>query len=70
MFAFFGEVVGFFEAIGNYLENIFESLFMAVSVMMTSTSFIVGLASYVPAILGASIIIFVVIFTLKLLAGR
>ena len=70
MFAFFSEVSGFFEAIGNVLENIFESLFLAVSVMMTSTTFIVSLASYVPAILSASIIIFVVIYTVKLLAGR
>lgn len=70
MFAFFGEVSGFFEAIGNFLENVFESLFTAVSIMMTSTTFITMLSSYVPAILSASIIIFIVVYTVKLLAGR
>lgn len=70
MFAFFGEVAGFFEAIGNILQNILESLFMAVSVMLSSTAFISSLTSYVPAILSASILIFVVIYTVKLLVGR
>lgn len=70
MFAFFGEIAGFFEAAWNYFTNFVESLVLAVSMMASASGFATMLVQYVPSILGASITIFIVIYTIKLLTGR
>lgn len=70
MFAFFGEVLGFFEAAWNYFINFVESLITALVMVTSSTSFVMSIIQYVPAILGSSIAIFIVIYTVKFLIGR
>lgn len=70
MFAFFSEVTGFFEAAWNFFINFVESLITAITVMVTSTTFLTNMISYVPSILGASITVFLVVYSIKLLTGR
>lgn len=65
MFDFFDKILGFFEAIGQFIENFFNSLIMAVTFMMSSVGFSIQLVSFVPAIIGSAIVIFIAIYVIR-----
>lgn len=65
MFEFFDKVLGFFEAIGQFLENFFNSLIMAITFMLSSVGFSLQLVAFVPAIIGSAIVIFIAIYVIR-----
>lgn len=65
MFEFFDKVLGFFEAIGQFIENFFNSLIMAITFMLSSVGFSLQLVAFVPAIIGSAIVIFIAIYVIR-----
>lgn len=67
MFEFFDGILGFFETIGQFIQNLIGSLIMAVTFMTNSVNFSLALIQYVPAIIGSAIVIFLAIFIIRFL---
>lgn len=67
MFDFFESILGFFETVGQFIENLIGSLIMAVIFMTKSVTFALALIQYVPAIIGSAIVIFLAIYIIRFL---
>lgn len=70
MFDFFSQVIGFIEVAWQYFMNLISSLIMAVGFLATSISFPLAIVSYMPAIIGTAIVVFMAIFVIRFLIGR
>lgn len=70
MFDFFSKILGFVEVVFDYFVNLIESLFMAVYFTGTAVGFTTYLVSFMPAIIGSAIVVFLAIYLIRFLIGR
>lgn len=70
VFEWLNSISGFFETIWQFLQNLINSLLTGIGILTATTGFPIAILRFVPAIIGASISIVVVIGVLKFLLGR
>lgn len=68
---FFSQVVGFLEVLFQFVVNLVEGLLLAINVLFNSSSFVLFVgAVYMPAIIGASVMIVVAVSVVKFIIAR
>ena len=70
LFDFFDKIVGFFEQIFEMIVNLIEALITALTVAMNASSIGLTLVKFLPATLGAAVVVVTAISVVKLIAGR
>ena len=70
MFDFFEKVLGFFDTIFNFFINLIESYLMAINVVAESIRLPIFLSGFLPAFLGAALLIVISLSVIKLIVGR
>lgn len=70
MFAFFDDILGFFNVIFSAIVHFFQSLFYLFQLIMTATNIQTTLLPLLPSIIGLSLGVVLAIGVVKLLVGR
>ena len=70
MFDFFAKILGFVESFFEFFLNFCESLFKSLELLLSSITFPMILAGYLPTILGSCVIIVTSLAVVKFIAGR
>lgn len=70
MFAFFDDILGFFNIIFSAITHFFKSLFYMLELIVSATSIQSVLIPLLPSIIGISVSVVLGIAVVKLLVGR
>lgn len=70
MFDFFNQIIGYVETAFNFLLNFIESLITAVVFVTNSSTVVLGMAGFMPNIIGTCLVIVIAISIIKFLIGR
>lgn len=70
MFDWLNSISGFFETIWQFVQNLIGSLITGIGILASSTSLPLAMIRFMPAIIGASISIVMVVGVVKFVVGR
>lgn len=70
MFDWLNSISGFFATIWQFVQNLIESLITGIGILASSTSLPLAMIRFMPAIIGASISIVMVVGVVKFVVGR
>lgn len=69
MLDFFEWLVDFFQSIGEFVTNLFNSFVTAIGILSQASSFPLQLVKFVPGIIGSCIIMVTAVAVIKLVLG-
>ena len=70
MFDFFNQIIGYVQTAFEFVLNLIESLIMAIVFVTSSSSVVISMSYFMPAIIGTCVVITVAIAVIKFLIGR
>lgn len=70
MFDFFEKVLGFIQTVFDFFINLIKSLLMAFNVLAEAIRVPIYLSGFLPAILGAALLVVVSLAVIKFIVGR
>ena len=62
-----GSILGFLQSIWDMIVNSIQSLYLAIRMVVGSVEFVITFVTYLPAVIGSAIIIFLSVFVIRFL---
>lgn len=62
-----GSIIGFLQSIWDMFVNAIQSLYLAIRMVVGSVEFVTTFVTYLPAVIGSAVIIFIAVFVIRFL---